>query len=163
MAMWLLARLEAELGTSEKRGSRRRKLLLETQGSDSSARPAEVVIHDLSTEGFLMESTAAIAVGDQLEVSLPEAGPVEATAVWKSGRYCGCKFRQPIATAAVSAAVLRSRPSAPEEQPAESLSEAVLELEALANEIRRITAIVDRALGRLDKRDRTSAEQKTSG
>jgi hypothetical protein len=152
--MWLLARLEADPGSGERRASQRRRLLLETQSVSALERPAQVVIHDLSPEGFLMESSAAIAVGDQLEVTLPEAGPVEATAVWKSGRYCGCRFKLPISTAAVSAAVLRSHPSAPQETPSESLSEAMMELEALANEIRRITFVVDRALTRLAKPDR---------
>jgi hypothetical protein len=153
--MWLLARLEADPGNAERRSSNRRKLFLETEGSGALERPAQVVIHDLSPEGFLMESTAAIAVGDRLEVAVPEVGSVEATAVWKSGRYCGCKFNRPLSTAAVSAAVLRSHPSAPEETPSETLSEALVELEALANEIRRITFVVDRALTRLGKRDRT--------
>lgn len=152
--MWLLGRLEANPDRGERRASLRRKLLLETQGGSALERPAQVVIHDLSPEGFLMETSAAIAVGDRMEVTLPEAGPVEATAVWKSGRYCGCKFSEPISTAAVSAAVLRSHPSAPQETPSESLSEALVELEALANEIRRITFVVDRALARLGKRDK---------
>jgi hypothetical protein len=152
--MWLLAHLEGIPAGAERRASGRRKLLLETQSSGALERPAQAVIHDLSPEGFLMESTAELAVGDQLEVALPEAGTVEATAVWKSGRYCGCRFTKPISTAAVSAAVLRSHPSAPQETPAESLSEALVELEALANEIRRITFVVDRALTRLGKRDK---------
>ena len=153
--MWLLARLEADPARAERRSTHRRKLFLETQGGGALERPAQVVIHDLSPEGFLMETTTAIAVGDRLEVAVPEAGTVDATAVWKSGRYCGCKFSRPIPTAAVSAAVLRSHPSAPEETPSETLSEALLELEALANEIRRITLVVDRALTRLGKQDRS--------
>lgn len=156
--MWLLARLETEPKTGERRSSERRKLFLETHGVSASARPAQVVIHDLSAEGFLMESSAAIAVGDHLEVSIPEAGSVEATAVWKSGRYCGCKFAEPISGAAVSAAELRSHPSPPQTTPSETLSEAMIELETLANEIRRITFIVDRALTRLAKRDRDETD-----
>jgi hypothetical protein len=153
--MWFVARLEADPDSAERRSSHRRKLFLETEGSGAVEEAGQVVIHDLSTEGFLMESSAAIAVGDRLEVAVPEAGSAEATAVWKSGRYCGCKFSQPISTAAVSAAVLRSHPSAPREIPSETMSEAMVELEALANEIRRITFVVDRALTRLGKRDRT--------
>jgi hypothetical protein len=153
--MWLLARLEADPGNAERRSAHRRKLHLETEGSGALQKPIQVVIHDLTPEGFLMESTAAIAVGDRLEVAVPEAGAVEATAVWKSGSYCGCKFSRPISTAAVSAAILRSYPSAPQETPSETLSKALVELEALADEIRRITFVVDRALTRLAKRDRT--------
>ena len=157
--MWLLAHLESRPNKGERRSSERRKLLLETPGSGAADRPAQVVIHDLSTEGFLMESSAAVGVGDQLEVAIPEAGIVQANIVWKSGRYCGCRFGQPISSAAVSAAVLRSHPAAPKEgTPSESLSEALVELEALANEIRRITFVVDRALTRLGKRSSSREE-----
>ena len=153
--MWLIGRLDSVPVAGERRSSSRRTLRLDTQGANALQRPVQVVIHDLSSDGFLMESSATISVGDVLEVSLPEAGAVEATAVWKSGRYCGCKFKQPISTAAVSAAELRSHPSSSQESPSETLSEAMAELEALANEIRRITFVVDRALTRLAKRDRT--------
>lgn len=155
--MWLLARLESEPEAGERRSSQRRKLHLETHGLSAAAR-SQVVIHDLSADGFLMESSASIEVGDRLEVGIPEAGSVEATAVWKSGRYSGCKFSEPLSTAAVSAAELRSHPSPPQASPSETLSEALVELETLSNEIRRITFMVDRALTRLSKRDKNKPD-----
>ena len=49
--------------------------------------------------------------GDDLEVELPEVGFTPAVVVWNSGPFYGCQFRQRISQAAISAALLRSRPT----------------------------------------------------
>ena len=68
----------------------------------------DVVIHDMSHTGLLLETTAFLAERQSLDVELPELGLVRATVVWRSGRYFGCKFARPVSKAAVSAALLRS-------------------------------------------------------
>ena len=51
-------------------------------------------------------------MGSALEVNLPEAGTTEAEVVWASGDFLGCRFINPVSQAAVSAALLRTDPSA---------------------------------------------------
>ena len=68
----------------------------------------EVVIHDLSATGILIETGADLATFEQLHLDLPEVGPTVATVIWNSGHYFGCEFHQPIPQAAISAALLQS-------------------------------------------------------
>jgi hypothetical protein len=68
----------------------------------------EVVIHDLSATGILIETSADLATFEQLQLDLPEVGPRVATVIWSSGHYFGCEFQQPIPQAAISAALLQS-------------------------------------------------------
>jgi hypothetical protein len=70
----------------------------------------EVVVHDLSVTGLLIEAAVDLQTGDELTVEIPGPGPVDAVVVWKSGNYFGCEFAKPIPNAALSAASLRSVP-----------------------------------------------------
>jgi hypothetical protein len=157
--MSLLARLDSSPKPGERRGSRRRRLRLEAEGQSAAAGGTQVVIHDLSEEGMLLESSVALRTGERLDLLIPEAGSAAATIVWSSGRFFGCKFEQPLLTAAVSAALLRSpgqsqsqSPSPPTQTENESaLYVAMVELKALAKEIERITDSVDRAISRLNR------------
>jgi len=102
--MQALARLERVEGAS-RRGSPRLKLRLDSSLSGSGT---EVVIHDLSSDGILVETGASLRKGARLEVHLPEVGATQAKVVWNSGEYYGCQFDTPIPTGALSAALLRS-------------------------------------------------------
>ena len=146
--MAILAELSLEPESVERRRTARRQLRLVSEGIIPTSTSARVVIRDLSTAGLLVESSAPLSVGEQMVVSLPEAGAVEATVMWDSGRYFGCKFRKPISEAAVSAAQLMS-PAAPIEGDAEVVSMALAELRALGTRIQHITEAVDRAIARL--------------
>jgi PilZ domain len=153
--MSLLARLDSDPKPGERRGSRRRKLRLEAEGAAALSGGTQVVIHDLSEDGMLLESSVALRTGERLDLLIPEAGSAGATIVWSSGRFFGCKFERPLPTAAVSAALLRGpaqgpRPSAPTDNES-ALYIAMVELKALAKEIERITDQVDRAIVRLNK------------
>lgn len=88
----------------DRRTAIRRKLWL---GSTLDESGAQVLIHDLSSTGLLIETSADLT-GTTLEVDIPEAGTSQATIVWRSGRFFGCQFKHPIPLAAVSAALLRS-------------------------------------------------------
>lgn len=152
--MAILAELDLEPEAGERRSAVRRRLRLVSDGAVPSSAGARVIIRDLSVSGLLIESSAPLSVGEQLVLSLPEAGATEAIVVWDSGRYFGCKFTKPIANAAVSAAQLMS-PMAPIEGDAEVVSMALAELRALGTRIQHITEAVDRAITRLGKgRDR---------
>jgi hypothetical protein len=148
--MAILAELELKLepDAGERRGSARRRLQLVTEGTTPSSKHARVIVRDLSVSGLLLESSLPLSVGEVLAVNLPEAGAAEATVMWDSGRYFGCKFTRPLPTAVVSAAQLLS-PAAPIEGDAEVISIALAELQALGTRIHHITEAVDRAIARL--------------
>jgi hypothetical protein len=149
--MSLRAQLDTEPDKGERRSSRRRKLRLETEGASASSSQTQVIIHDLSEEGLLVESPIPLVPGELLEVVIPEAGTAQAEVTWDGGRFYGCKFREPISTAAVSAALLRS-PTSKSERNAEVVEKALIELEALSFAIKRVTKAVDQAIDRLNKK-----------
>jgi PilZ domain-containing protein len=108
--MQKLARLE-RVESRNRRLAPRRELSL---GMILPETGDEVVIHDLSATGMLIETDADLATFEQLQLDLPEVGKTVATVMWSSSRYFGCEFHRPIPKAAISAALLQS----PFEQPA---------------------------------------------
>ena len=98
--------------TGNRRYSQRRTLQLQA----SVAGDEDVIIHDISHTGLLLETSTLLTERQTLNVELPEAGMVEAKVVWRSSRFIGCRFTQPIPQAAISAALLRN-PIAPSEPP----------------------------------------------
>jgi hypothetical protein len=120
--MAIHARLET-FGTTSRRASPRRKLRL---GSSLAGDGQDVVIHDLSATGVLLQTAARLEAFDDLEVDLPEVGPTHAFVVWSSGEYFGCEFARPISRAAISAALLRN--PAPPPEPGSRTEDGVLEL-----------------------------------
>jgi len=147
--MSLRAHLEAGTEAEERRSSPRRRLRLQAEGALATG-DTQVVIHDLSEEGLLIESAVPLGEGELLEVMIPEAGSAQATVAWASDRFFGCKFNEPISTAAVSAALLRSPGQSTPNQ--EAVEKALIELEALSFAIKRVTKAVDQAIDRLAKR-----------
>jgi len=104
--MTILARLQTT-PAADRRHAPRRKLSLNLSLQGTSE---EVTILDLSSTGMLIETGAAIAPFDYLEVALPEAEPAQALVLWNSGRYYGCEFKNRLSQAALSAAQLRGAP-----------------------------------------------------
>jgi len=106
-----MAPLVAEIGpfgeAAESRTRDRRTLSLQVEAG-ASGEMAQALVHNLSENGFLIETSAAIAVGDTFDVELPEAGVTQAAVVWKRGAFHGCRFERPLSKAAVSASLLRS-------------------------------------------------------
>lgn len=93
--------------TENLRGADRRGLRLHAPGS-YGANAIDVLIHNLSLTGFMVESTSDLAVGESITIDLPEAGTTAATVMWKDGAMHGCEFERPVSLGAVSAAMLRS-------------------------------------------------------
>jgi hypothetical protein len=109
-----LARLQIT-PTADRRSAPRRQLRL---GSALQTTGEEVIIHDLSSSGMLIETAAKLAPFDGLEIELPQAGIRQALVVWSSGPYYGCEFQERLSQAVISAARLRSAPIvSPEEAP----------------------------------------------
>ena len=94
-----------------RRSRERRKLRLIAEGSASGAPELQVVILNISQSGLLIETNAALTVGELLEVEVPQAGTSEAEVVWNAGMRFGCQFTTPISKAALSAAELLSPPN----------------------------------------------------
>ena len=90
-----------------RRYSSRRSLRLGSVLSDSGI---EIVIHDISATGMLIETSQELPAGETLIIDLPERGETPATVSWNSGQYFGCQFELSIPAATVSAALLRSSP-----------------------------------------------------
>lgn len=109
--MTIDAFLKSPRSAQAQRGSVRRRLRLDTVGKAAAKGSTHVEIHDLSTSGMLIETSVELAAGEALEIELPRTGPQTAKVIWASGRFYGCQFAEPISPAAVSAALLRSRPT----------------------------------------------------
>jgi hypothetical protein len=102
----------------DRRGSQRRSLSLTAHTSSPAAGELPVLILDISQDGLLLEAkTADLSVDDQIEIELPECGPVRARVAWKSGPFVGCQFSQLVAPAAISAALLKADPQVAQEVP----------------------------------------------
>lgn len=109
-----------EQGESRRQKRRRLSLNIVTRAGDGTVQ--DVVIHDISIGGLLLESKVALAPGEVIKVELPEAPATTARVMWNSGRFYGCQFDRPIPTSAVSASLLQSpfrRLPAPAIQPAD--------------------------------------------
>jgi hypothetical protein len=147
--MSLLAHLEPSDSTASRRSAARRTLRLQALGATASQPDAQVVIHDLSLTGLLIETSAGLAAGERIDVEIPEAGPTEAKVVWNSGRFFGCKFRRPIPPAALSSAILRSPPSSADEEEADQVANALLELQTLRTQVREMNERLGKVIDRL--------------
>ncbi|MEP3421254.1 MAG: helix-turn-helix transcriptional regulator [Erythrobacter sp.] len=88
----------------------RRALRLETSGVLPGGIEANVVIHNVSAVGLLIETDLALNVGEVLAVDMPDIGPVGAEIVWESGHLFGCAFQQSLGESALAAAQLRGGP-----------------------------------------------------
>lgn len=108
--MVIQAQLKNRRQSQTQRRDVRRKLRLNVAGKTVDGRPGEVLIHDLSTGGMLVQADESLAIGEVIEVELPRTGVHHIEVVWASGTFFGCRFLEPVPPAAVSAALLRSGP-----------------------------------------------------
>lgn len=99
--------LEQSPNSGEKRETARWPIRLEVPGALGD-QPADVMVHDISTAGMLIETGSKLKLGQVLLVSLPEADTVAARVVWQDDPLFGCRFDEALPQAAVSAARLRS-------------------------------------------------------
>lgn len=106
--MALAAHLEDAARNGAEPREPRRKLRLEVPGSIASGVAANVLVHNISATGMLLESEAPLAPNERFEIDLPDAGATRAKVIWTSGKLFGCAFEKPISAATLSAAQLRS-------------------------------------------------------
>ena len=148
--MAMLAHFEefGEIG-SDRRGSVRRALRLAVESDGASRGSAQATIHDLSLTGVLIETSTPLAPGESFGVDLPEVGKVQASVVWSSGEFYGCQFSEPISTATLSAALLRSQPRDAPVGSAGLPVDLIAELRNINEQVEKIASDVERAVGRL--------------
>ena len=97
-------------GGEDARRTERRALFLEASGLLPGGLEANVLIHNISASGLLLETEMELAVNERLVLDLPEIGPVRAAVVWQSALLFGCAFEQALDQSALAAAQLRSDP-----------------------------------------------------
>lgn len=105
--MAIKAHLEQATAGAGQRAATRRALRLEASGLSPDGKEANVVIHNISAAGLLIETALDLAAGEQLALDLPEAGVVSAAVVWRSERLYGCAFEQTLGPAAMAAVQLQ--------------------------------------------------------
>jgi transcriptional regulator with XRE-family HTH domain len=108
--MAIKAHLDHPASGEGQRGTPRRALRLETSGTLTDGREANVTIHNISAAGLLIETGMVLANGERLALDLPQAGAVEATVVWSSEKLHGCAFTAPLGAGALAAAQLQGLP-----------------------------------------------------
>ena len=154
--MSLLAQFEAWADAGDRRSADRRPLRLAITATLPQNPELAADIHDMSETGFLLETQAPLAPDQVFQVFLPLAGAVEARVVWTSSHFYGCQFREPVARAAVSAALLKSTPLG---APAETHGDLVSQLRDMNARIEQIGNDLDRAIEDFSiarSRDRTA-------
>lgn len=97
------------IGRLDPRSDERRALFLETSGALPGGLEANVVIHNLSAAGLLLETDLNLAVDEGLTLDLPEVGAVNARVVWHSDSLFGCAFENALDEAALAAAQLQAQ------------------------------------------------------
>lgn len=106
--MAITAYLEDDKPQKGKRQSARRNLRLETQGVSAAHGATEVLVHNISASGLLLESRLPLAPNEEIAIELPHAGTTAARVVWASGQLYGCEFDVALSAGALSAVELRS-------------------------------------------------------
>ena len=96
-----------DAGTATPRPQRRR-LQLKVSGALPSGDAADVLIHNVSATGLLLETETTLSEGERIDIVLPDVGPTSASIVWTSERFYGGRFDAPLSVAVLSALELRS-------------------------------------------------------
>jgi len=109
--MVIQAQFKRARTSRSRRGELRRTMQLLAPGKTVDGQIGEILVHDLSTGGLLLETEVPMAIGETIEVVLPRTGPRKAEVVWTSGSFFGCRFFEPVPPAAVSASLLKAAPA----------------------------------------------------
>lgn len=127
--MAILAHLDTRSQFVSRRGRQRRAMRLAIDEAFVDGRNIDIILHDLSVTGLLIETESDLAVGDVIQLQVPESGFVDTEIMWHSGNFYGCQFEREISKKAISAALLKSSYGS---TPA-GLSRALAEVDQLPN------------------------------
>ena len=93
------------VGAKDDASRRQPRLVLHLNtGVGQGGRASDAEILNLSNDGLLVKTDAALSLDDPLEVVLPQSGAVEARVVWSADGMYGCSFKQPITDEEIRAA-----------------------------------------------------------
>ncbi len=106
MAQLLAGKWTDPTASADYRGAARRTLCLALTATTNEVATTSVLIRDLSELGFMIETSAELAVGETFQIDLPQAGLTEARVVWNEDSSFGCRFLSRVSKGAVSAAML---------------------------------------------------------
>jgi hypothetical protein len=109
--------LSAEIITEQLIGDQRsavRRTLRLGVSSSYAGDVAMALILNLSEQGLLVETLVELAEEEVLQIEFPGANVFSARVIWTAGLLAGCEFVEPVSTAVVSAAQLRSSTEADE-------------------------------------------------
>jgi len=84
---------------------------------------SKVVVRNLSETGLLLQTNAALEVGETILIDMPGTQTTEARVMWHRESCFGCEFSAPLPSSVISAALLQ----APLEGIQDGLSEPALE------------------------------------
>jgi transcriptional regulator with XRE-family HTH domain len=112
---WGNQSLPARFQRDGRSGLPRFSLLLDAQvTADGDA--VDVVVHNLSQGGMLVECDADLDIGDPIEIDLSADHRAQACVMWHNENFYGCRFDSPISAAVLGAARLRSAPRLREDE-----------------------------------------------
>jgi len=103
----LAAEILTEQVIGDDRTAIRRSLRLGIHAS-SRGDIAMALILNISETGLLIETGVELAVGETLQVDIPEASSSTVRVIWTEKLLAGCEFLQPVSLGVVSAAQLKS-------------------------------------------------------
>ena len=87
--------------SEDQRTATRRVVNLSAQLTPCGARFCDVVIFDISTDGFKAAISGDVRVDDQAWVQLPGLTPVAGKVMWAKGGDAGFSFIEPLSAAAL--------------------------------------------------------------
>ena len=105
--MPIAAHFEPAPHSDDPRRSGRHTLRLEAYAATADGERVGVTVHNISASGLLIETAAALEIGEAFAIDLPEAGERRAIVSWASEAFYGCQFDRPLTPAELSAAQLR--------------------------------------------------------
>lgn len=102
-----IAQISSPASSPERRSTQRRIITFGFDTNDAQ-RDRRILILNLSRTGLLLQTSAELEVGEDFQIVIPEAGPVNAKIMRRTGDQFGAMFESPITQAAVSAVLLAS-------------------------------------------------------
>ena len=99
-----------QVSDSDRRRLPRRELKLRTRAYSSDQQEFQAVLHDISRQGFVIDASAVLQVGQLISLDLPEIQRAQAQVKWRSGSRLGCQFLTPISQPVMSGALLAAEP-----------------------------------------------------
>jgi transcriptional regulator with XRE-family HTH domain len=126
-------RIEGRLETrpqGDRREAPRRELHLRLTSLNGKRVAANVIVVEMSQTGLLLQTSTHLNPGEAVQINLPHSGFQAAEVFWASGEFVGCRFAEPISSATLSAAQLRSQPAGA----VGSISRAAIESSSVEND-----------------------------